>query len=300
MLENHIRDFIKHCRASNLSEKTITWYKLNLQHFAQFAQDKPLTPETLQDYIIHLKSSEVRYEGHPKRHPKRSTLSNESLRGHIRTLRRFFKWMTSTGRIGSDPSIGLRAPRHHPVPRGITESDFQALLNAIDPESKFALRDRALLYLLRDTGCRASEIANIKKADVDLKRGNIIVRGKGSRERIAFISPPTQRILQEYLDSEENDYPELFRSRLGRFTRATLTQIIDRLKRRAGIKGKVNPHAFRHAFARDYLDAGGDLASLSQILGHSDLTTTMIYAKLSTNDLKRKHSKYSPIVRYKR
>lgn len=121
MLENHIRDFIKYCKAQGLSEKTTTWYEQNLKQFAKFAHNKPLTPETLQDYIIHLKSSKIRYADHPKRPPKQSTLSSESIRGHIRTLKRFFRWMKSTGKIESDPSSDLRAPRGHQVPRGITE-----------------------------------------------------------------------------------------------------------------------------------------------------------------------------------
>jgi len=154
-----------------------------------------------------------------------------------------------------------------------------------------------LLFLLRDTGCRSAEIANLKREDVDLVRGIILVRGKGGKERFAFLSPPTQRILDEYMKqskhTDQTDY--LFYSSRGRFTTATLSQTLSRLKRKAGVKGRTNPHSFRHAFARDYLKAGGNLAALSQTLGHSDLTTTMIYAQMSLDDLKEQHSKYTPL-----
>jgi len=289
--------FLTACTAANLSPKTIRWYRDSLQQFQSFVANNDFqNPDTIRAYIASLRTRKSRYPSHPKRPETQGGLSPDTINGHVRALRRFFKWAHRDGKLPSDLSIHLpKIQRQRHIPRGISQDDFAALVNAAK-SSQFSARDQALLFLLRDTGCRSAEIANLKKEDVDLNRGIILVRGKGGRERFAFLSPPTQRILDEYLKSTHTDSEYLFYSSRGkRFTTATLSQILSRLKRKAGVKGRANPHSFRHAFARDYLKAGGNLAALSQTLGHTDLKTTMIYAQMSVEDLKEQHSKYSPL-----
>jgi site-specific recombinase XerD len=297
-LKTLIAQFLTACTAANLSPKTVRWYKDSLQQFESFVSTNDFqNPDTIRAYIASLHSRQSRYPSHPKRPETQGELSPNTIHGHVRALHRFLRWSHQDGKVASDLSKCLpRIQRQRHIPRGITQDDFTALVNAAK-SSQFSTRNQTLLFLLRDTGCRSAEIANLKREDVDLVRGIILVRGKGGKERFAFLSPPTQRILDEYMKqsnhTDQTDY--LFYSSRGRFTTATLSQILSRLKRKAGVKGRTNPHSFRHAFARDYLKAGGNLAALSQTLGHSDLTTTMIYAQMSLDDLKEQHSKYTPL-----
>jgi site-specific recombinase XerD len=125
----------------------------------------------------------------------------------------------------------------------------------------------------------------------------VLVNGKGNQERYCFLSEPTCEAIRAWNEKREAKSDWLFTSRNGeKLTYSTLREIVLRLKRKAGVTARCNLHSFRHGFAREYLMHGGDLATLSDILGHRDIATTKIYSTFGMEDLRRKHRAHSPVA----
>lgn len=294
MLTDHIAAFIMHCRAIGLSPHTIVWYESKLRVWSEFIgsrdwRDLLVTREFLAD----LRVRDVRYAAHPMRSPKAGAFSENTIRAYVRAIRRFGNWAVEEGLVAESPARLLKLPRAPKlIPRGITADDFEKLLAAATTP-----RDRALLFVLRDTGCRAAEIAGLRIGDLDLERGTVKVLGKGSQERIAFLSPATCEEIGRWLANRGCLQPgdAVFVTSKGAFRSVTINEVLKRLSKAAGVCGRVNPHSFRHAFARDWLLSGGDLPSLSQVLGHSDINTTRVYASFAVTELQELHRRHSPV-----
>ena len=280
-MREHIDAFLLACRSENLSVRTVGWYAAHLREFAEFANGGGVSADVVREFVVSLGLR---------------SLSPYSVHGSLRTLRRFFRWCVAEGRLSVNPMTRVAMPKlPRRVPRGVSDVDFRRLLAACAGSTWLDVRDRALLLLLRDTGCRSGEIANLEMANVDLEKAVIRVIGKGGQERFAFLSVPTVEAIREWQATRVSGGARLFCSRGGEFSTTTLSQMLRRLKKKAEITGRVNPHSFRHGFARDWLLSGGDLASLSQTLGHRDLQTTMIYAQFAVADLQAKHGRHSPL-----
>ncbi len=291
-MKNHIEAFLTDCRAAGLSPRTIGWYEWNLGVFCKFAGSRPVDATLCREFIASLRSRTERYVDHPYSPRKSGGLSPYTIRGYVRTLRRFFHWMVDDERLVVDPSARLAVPKMPKrVPRGITAADFRRLLAVAN------VRDRAVLLILADCGVRVSELCGIRISGISLKEFAIRVIGKGNQERFVFLSAPTCEAIKKWLKIRpKTDLDFLFIGQTGeQFKRGTVTEILRRLKKRTGITGRCNPHSFRHAFAREYLLSDGDLASLSALLGHSDLETTMIYSTFAKKELRDKHARHSPI-----
>lgn len=299
-LQALITTFLLACQASGLAAKTIHWYSANLQCFAAFTTGQCpdissecnvsgqwWTAPVLRNFLATL-ATRPRYPGHPTR--STGLLSTATLSGYHRTLRRFFSWLCAEGHLSSNPTLAIKPPRlPRRVPRGIAADDLRRLLAAA------SLRDRALLLLLADTAARASEICNLHLADVDLVKGLAIVHGKGGQDRFVFLSPPTVQALGAWRAVLSGDW--LFPGQRGPLKPSGLAQVLKRLKKRSGVTGRCNAHSFRHGFARDYLLDGGDLASLCDLLGHSDIAVTKMYSAFTLAELQRCHQRHSPVAR---
>jgi len=279
MLEDDVTAFGTACRAAGLSPRTCAWYATNLARLVKFAHTRSVDTALLRESIAEMQSRD---------------LSSATVRGYIRTLKRFYHWCCDEERLVADPSERIvmpRAPKR--VPRGVAMSDFTRLLDAAA-----TARDRAFLFALADTGCRVSEICNARLCDLNLKDGILLVCGKGNQERFVFLSSPTCEALRAWLNARQSETDWLFTKKDGgRFVYTTARELLRRLKAKVNGVGRCNPHAFRHGFAREYLLNGGDLASLSDLLGHRDIATTKIYAVFARDDLKKKHAAHSPIAR---
>lgn len=295
MLPDLIDLFLTACRAAGLAPKTISWYAANLRAWSAFVGSRDwLDPDVSREFIVNLSSCDTLYADHPHRLPKAGHYSVYTLRARLRAIKRFFNWLSEEGRINTNPARLLRMPRTPKLlPRGISVCDFERLLAAVDGP-----RDRSLLLVLRDTGCRSAEIAGLRVRDVDLDKGIAVVIGKGGQERFTFLSPPTCEALKKWMGLRAGLSPDdpVFVTAKGPFRPCTLNEVLRRLASRAGVTGRCNPHSFRHAFARDWLLSGGDLVSLSHILGHVDIQTTRIYASFATAELQEMHRRHSPLA----
>jgi integrase/recombinase XerD len=201
-----------------------------------------------------------------------------------------------------DPSENLQTPkRWERLPKSLSISDIRTFLEsslsqASDPIS---VRDHVMFELMYSSGLRVSELISLKLEDVNLEAGFLRVMGKGSKERIVPVNLRAVEAMKRYIIQQRSKIlkkkrsPALFvTSRGGPMTRQRFWQAIKAFGRRLGIQ--LSPHTIRHSFATHMLEGGADLRSLQKMLGHSDISTTQIYTKVTTDRLKQVYSKHHP------
>lgn len=160
-----------------------------------------------------------------------------------------------------------------------------------------ALRDRAVLETLFSTGLRVSELCALSRY-IDMKRGEITVRGKGEKLRVVFLAESAKEAIQKYLAVRQDAYDALFVSLdkkgkvIGRIIPRAVQRLVDKAAREAGIPKKVHPHEIRHSYATDLLINGADIRAVQELLGHADISTTQIYTHLTNKELREVHKAY--------
>ncbi len=153
-----------------------------------------------------------------------------------------------------------------------------------------SLRDKAILELLFSTGLRVAELCSLDREDIDLKKADFSIRGKGDKIRLVFLSDVAKNALKKYLDKREDIEEALFmNARGGRLTPRSVERIVHYYAIKSGISKKVSPHTLRHSFATDLLENGADLRSVQALLGHSSITTTQIYTHVTDRQLREVH-----------
>ncbi|MFH1076513.1 MAG: site-specific tyrosine recombinase/integron integrase [Pseudomonadota bacterium] len=221
----------------------------------------------------------------------------------LSAIKSFFRFLVKKGRIGNNPSQGIITPKtEKTIPRYLSIDDIFRLLDAPHTETLAALRDRAILEMLYSTGVRISELAALSIKDVDFKGGLIKVLGKGGKERIVPVGEKAIAVLDTYLknrsgkpgESISQSCPLFLNLRGKRLTSRSMARILDAALKRAGIPCRVSPHGIRHTFATHMLDAGADLRSLQEMLGHVTLSTTQKYTHVSIDRLIHIYDKAHP------
>lgn len=228
----------------------------------------------------------------------------------IAAARTFCRFLQREERIIDNPFSLLKGPRKaKTLPRVLSAEDVVRFLErpGIDFRegriSEYAyLQDRAMFEALYSTGCRISEMTAVKWGEIDFGRGTLIVTGKGSKDRLVILGRPALAALTELRKKTEEIDPSLaeanadvFRSK--RLIRASPRFVERRMKRylaEAGLPTDVTPHKLRHSFATHLLDAGADLRSVQEMLGHASLSTTQIYTHVSIERLKDEYAKAHP------
>lgn len=221
----------------------------------------------------------------------RAGLKNRSIARHLSTLRSFFRWACREGDLEKNPARGLLSPRvPRTLPRAMTLADTESLLAASAQEA-VPERETALFELLYATGLRVSEAAGLDLEDVDLSSRLARVLGKGSKERIVPFGEQAEDALRAYLPvraalrrgtgARGEDGEALFVNRRGgRLTTRSMARLLKRRLAAAGLPQDISPHALRHTFATHLLQAGADLRSIQELLGHASLSTTQKYTHL--------------------
>ena len=235
---------------------------------------------------------------------KENYLSAVTVRARLGTVKTFFRVMRDEKLLENDPAEGVALPkRHKSLPRHVPgEKEMALLLDSIEPHDPITIRDRALLELLYATGIRSEEAREATISQLDYDEKTLLVRGKGSKDRIVPVGDWVLPFLREYLETarpklENRREPSelLFLSKNGRkITRANLVDLIRKYALRAGITGRITPHSFRHACATHLLKAGADIRYVQELLGHADLSSTQIYTKIDISFLKQAHRRFHP------
>lgn len=292
--------------ADGRSLRTATGYRSKLAQLLAFLGDVPVDQVTVTDlrrFVADLRERGSRYAGTTARPEIDGGLSIATVAGHVRSFKRLFNWLHEEEIIPSNPSRRIKVPKvPRDEPKAYNVEDLQRLLAATAGDDPPDLRNRAIILFLADTGCRVAGVAGLKLADVDMDRRIAKVTEKGSKSRKVPFSQPTAAALAAWLAVRPANTPYVW-SGVARSSRDYLSaegirQMLKRVGRKAGVTGPVNPHSFRHGFAREYLLSGGDLATLADLLGHSDVQVTWnSYAIFRTAELQAKHDKHSLIAR---
>ncbi|MGI8611291.1 MAG: tyrosine-type recombinase/integrase [Sphingomicrobium sp.] len=203
-------------------------------------------------------------------------------------LRRFFGFLMDEGLRSDDPSAALPRPRlERPLPRILDEREVTAMFEAAEDRAASgepaAVRNLALLELLYGSGVRASELVTLGRGSLRKGQPFVILRGKGSKERLVPISSRAETAVERWLEFVPSDSLWLFPSGKRHLSRVRLFQIVREIAGLAGISPeRVSPHVLRHAFATHLLSGGADLRVLQSLLGHADIATTQIYTHVDS------------------
>lgn len=249
---------------------------------------------------------------------RQENLSKTSVMRKISSLRSFFRYLVRENLVGENPFLGLTAPkRDKRLPKYMSVKEVGSLLDAPsafwreavdkglakdEDSAKFArARDAAMLEIIYSGGLRISEAVGLNLGDVDIVGHVMKVKGKGKKERVCAIGDPAAAALRTYLGVREirssNDRPAapLFVNRHGtRLTARSFQRALKNYLRTAGLPMDMTPHKLRHSFATHLLDAGADLRSVQELLGHANLSTTQIYTHISAERLKNVYAKAHP------
>ena len=216
----------------------------------------------------------------------------------VAAIRSFFHFLVADGVLQDDPTSTVDAPsvsKHLPHPLTLDQVE-RLLVEASRADTPRGLRDRALLELMYATGMRASEVIQLDVNAADLSTGTVRCVGKGNKERILPLYERAQEAIRVYLEDGRSrllrgkDERALFVNHRGRpLTRQGLWLIVKEHARAARIEHEVTPHTLRHSFATHLLDGGAGLREVQQMLGHTNISSTQIYTKVST---RRKREAY--------
>jgi integrase/recombinase XerD len=204
------------------------------------------------------------------------------------SLRRFFGFLVDDGLRSDDPSAALPRPRfERPLPRILDEPEISRMFESAEDRATSgepaAVRNLAILELLYGSGLRASELVGLPRGAVRPGQPFLMVRGKGSKERLVPISSRAQEAVRKWLELAPGGTLWLFPSGKSHISRVRLFQIVRAMAADAGISPeRVSPHVLRHAFATHLLSGGADLRVLQSLLGHADIATTQIYTHVDS------------------
>lgn len=237
-------------------------------------------------------------------------LAPRTLARRLSAIRQFYRFLLTDSIRRDDPSSGLDAPRlGRPLPKILSETEVTRLIEAAAAWlGEEGVRLRAILELLYATGLRISELTTLPLAAAQRDPRFMLVRGKGGKERMVPLSPPSRQALAAYLACRPHFLPEggasrfLFpsRGRDGFLTRQRCGQLLKELALAANLDpARLSPHVLRHAFASHLLDHGADLRSVQQMLGHADIATTQIYTHVQGDRLRRLVEAAHPLARRK-
>lgn len=306
----HFVDYLENER--NASEHTIANYLLDIKQFADF-----VWPDRKNEGIQWAKAdvfSARRFLVEFQKAGMQATTTGRKLS----SLRSFYRFLEREEYITENPFVGLRAPkRARKLPEVLSVAEIEKLIAAPagmlrqdkngkgDSKKAYAAaRDTALLEVLYSTGARISEVVNLEEQDMDLLSSVVKVKGKGRKERLCPLGAPASRALRDMLEKSvifagEKDSrskgKRIFRNlRGGPLTSRSVERMFKKCLAFAGLNASMSPHALRHSFATHMLDAGADLRTVQELLGHASMSTTQIYTHITVERLKKVYEEAHP------
>jgi site-specific recombinase XerD len=311
-LVKYLREFLEYLEIErNRSPKTLQNYDFYIGRFLEwFGNKKPqeITQEEIRKYRLWLNRLED-VHGDP--------LKNNTQNYHLIALRSFLKYLAKRDIKTLTPEkIELMKMPDRDI-TFLEKGDLDRILEAPVAYLKIQLtknkkvakstklisyRDKAIIEMLFSTGLRVSELANLKKDDVNVNRDEFTVKGKGRKNRVVFLSNQARHWIKKYLEERKDMNPYLFISHNPNkdakgvehipITPRSIQRMVEKYAKVAGITKPVTPHTLRHSYATDLLRNGADIRSVQMMLGHSSITTTQIYTHITDKELKNVHKKF--------
>lgn len=230
-----------------------------------------------------------------------TTLSKRSQARVLSSLHSFYKWMIMEGEMTDNPSDAIEAPKLGKyLPAVLSVEEVDRLIAAVDLDSAFGKRDRAMLETLYGLGLRVSELVSLRISSIWTEQGFVSVIGKGDKQRLVPLGGMARDAIRDYLevrgpaaDRESSDI--LFLNRFGRaLTRVAVFKMIKAYAVKAGISKEISPHTLRHSFATHLIENGADLRAVQEMLGHESILTTEIYTHIDSSTWQRNILEHFP------
>jgi integrase/recombinase XerD len=312
-LTRAIRTYLDHLVVERgLAENSVKSYRRDLRRYLAYLDSVGVTEldqvaeQTVSGFLMALR------EGNSEHPPLSATSAGRS----VVAVRGFHKFAVKDGLATADPSVGVRPPTPAKrLPKAVSLSDVERLLEAAGaPGTALAMRDRALLEILYGTGARISEAVGMDLDDLDLDPDDpagstVLLRGKGSKERIVPVGSYARDAVQAYVvrpellgagnattrgRATERAGAMFLNARGGRLSRQSAWSVIVKAAERAGITAEVSPHTLRHSFATHLLEGGADVRVVQELLGHASVTTTQVYTLVTVDSLREVYAAAHP------
>jgi len=316
-LGNKIIDFLEYCVVdrghSELTRSNYLHYLYRFHRYATrrgFISPAQINAELVHKWRVHLASNKINGK----------TLGKKTVNYHAIAVRSFLKYLAKNDINSLAPDkIELAQQKERSI-QFLEPNEVKELLNVFGDDDIASIRNRAILETLYSTGMRVSELAGLKRDEVNLKRGEFGVGGKGGKRRVVFLSDDAISWLGKYLSRRKDkskwlligeDHSNRFKIQDSKkdietsnnnnrkikhkdkhLTPRQIERIVKSGAKEAGIVKKVSPHTLRHSFATDLLSNGADIRSVQSMLGHASITTTQVYTHVTNKRLREIHSKY--------
>ena len=273
-----------------LSENTKKSYKEDLFLLKTFISSLNIDIYSLDKYHAELFIKHLMDEG----------LSKRSINRVLSSCRGFYKNAYRLKKIPVNPFSGIKnSNENYKLPVFLTKPEVDSFISKNNKSDSFTdIRNLSILTLLYSTGGRREEIQSIDVKDIDFLNSEILVKGKGNKERLLFITHDAETYLKKYINERNKivvHSDALFINKRGyRLSLSSFNNIFNSFEKVSGIQKHVTPHTIRHSFATQLMDNGMDIRSLQELLGHSSISTTGIYTHLSLQNLKNIYSKSHP------
>lgn len=261
----------------NYSELTIKSYQLDLTDFFEYIESKKINYLTITNHDV---------RGYLK-YLDSCNLKNSTISRRISTLRTFYNYLVDENIVENNVFHNVKNPKlEKKLPNYLNYNEMEELLESIDISTTEGLERMLLIEMFYSTGCRVSEMINVKISDIDFTNKTIRIMGKGSKERIVYFGDYASKYLDNYLSKVKCD-KYLFTNKKGeKLTINEVEQIVKDIMKHISIKTHVTPHTLRHTFATHLLNNGADIKTVQELLGHANLSTTGIYTHVSSDRLK--------------
>jgi integrase/recombinase XerD len=286
-----------------LAPNSLVAYRRDLRRYVAYLRRRGETDPAAVDeavvaaYVEELKQARTD-DGTPR-------FKESSIARALAAVRSFHRFCVEEGLLVTDPSEEIGGPRvPQGIPKALSETEVEALLDAVPGDGPRPRRDRAILETLYAGGLRISELVGLDLGDVDLYDGLVRVLGKGNKERVVPLGRTARQAVGDYLTTGR---PELagrtstaalfLNARGGRLTRQGAWLIVRAAGDRAGLSGRLFPHVLRHSCATHMLDRGADIRVVQELLGHASLSTTQVYTKVSPERLRAVYEAAHPRAR---
>jgi len=273
----------------NLSPHTVLAYVRDINQFIGFVKSKGSLFENPQRIDPAFARSYLRWL-------ELKGFSKKSVARKISSCRAFFRYLFREGKIKLNPFEHILTPKlGKRLPSFLYPEEVVKLLNAVNLKHKNGPRDLAIIELIYASGMRVGEVAKLRPDSIDLENGEVLVQGKGDRERVVLIGSHAISSLKKYLGTRPKDEKTLFLGRMGsKLTSRSVERMVRKYARKSGLSKRVTPHTLRHSFATHLLSGGADLKIVQELLGHSSLSTTQIYTHITKEKLKSIYDKAHP------
>jgi integrase/recombinase XerC len=301
ILDQAFQEFDRHMAIErNLSDQTRRSYLSDLRQYKAFLDGRGESAEKtdgictdpilIRSFLASLYKAKLR----------KVTISRK-----VAALRSFYRYLLREGKVRFNPAELVQSPRCEKyIPVVLSADEILTLLRVNFPGDAAGSRDRAIIELFYSAGIRLSELTGLNISDLDFAGGLIRVRGKGRKERIVPVGTPAFQAIEAYLKRRDelaakgkqtpSDRPLFLSSRGIRMNPRGVSRVVEKVVRTSGIGRTISPHALRHTFATHLLDAGADLRSIQEMLGHRSLSTTQKYTTVSVTRLMEVYDRSHP------